>query len=91
MQDVEDFKRKENEYLEEVEELAKRHATELDVSTSLIISLRDCIRFLEGKPMSTGAEAQTAIGKEAINVMIRVSEPLEFSPAHFTPTPDRMP
>ena len=29
MQDVEDFKRKENEYLEEVEELAKRHATEL--------------------------------------------------------------
>ena len=48
-------------------------------------------RFLEGKPMSTWAEVQPAMNKEAVNVMNRVSEPLEFPPAQFTPTPDKMP
>ena len=70
--------------------MGKRHATELDAKDSLIISLRDRIRFLEGKPMSTGTEIQLASGKETVNLLTRVSEPLEFSPAQFTPTPDRM-
>ena len=48
-QDVEDFKRKGQEYREEIEEMRKRHSTELDAKDSLIISLRDHIRFLEGK------------------------------------------
>ena len=90
-QDVEDFQCKEQEYREEIEEMAKRHSTELDANASLNINLRDCIRFLEGKPMSTRAEAQSAMGKETGNVMTRVSEPLELSPTQFTPTPDSMP
>ena len=61
-QEVEDFKRKEKEYLEEVKAMAKQHATELDSKTSLIISLRDRIRFLEGKPMSTGGGDSTRHG-----------------------------
>ena len=71
--------------------MGKQHATELDAKTSLIISLRDRIRFLEGKPMSTGAEIQPTTDKETVNFGTRVSEPLEFSPAQFTPTPDKMP
>ena len=90
-QDVEDFQRKEQEYRNEIEEMGKRHATELDAKDSLVISLRDRIRYLEGKPMSTGAEIQLATVKETVKLGTRVSEPLEFSPAQFTPTPDKMP
>ena len=90
-QEREGFQCKEKEYLEELEAMGKQHATELDAKTSLIISLRDRIRFLEGKPMSTGAEMQFTAGKEIVNFETRVLEPLEFSPAQFTPTPDKMP
>ena len=41
--------RGEQEYREEIEEMRKRHSTELDAKDSLIISLRDHLRFLEGK------------------------------------------
>ena len=90
-QNVENFRRKEQEYRNEIEEMGKRHATELDAKDSLVISLRDRIRYLEGKPMSTGAEAHLSTEKETVKLLTQVSEPLEFSPGQFTPTPDRMP
>ena len=48
-QDVEDFKRKGQEYREEIEEMAKCHSRELDANASLIISLRDRIRPVLGR------------------------------------------
>ena len=88
---IDELEYKEKAYQEEKERMEKRHVTELDAKDSLIISLRDRIRFLEGKPMSTGTEIPLASGKETVSLLTRVSEPLEFSPAQFTPTPDRMP
>ena len=74
-QETEDFERKEKEYREEVEAMRKQHATELDAKTSVIISLQDRIRFLEGKPMSTGTDTHPATEKETVSFRTRVSEP----------------
>ena len=49
---IDDLEHKEKAHQEEKETMGKRHVTELDAKDSLIISLRDRIRFLEGKPMS---------------------------------------
>ena len=51
--------------------MGKRHSTEWDTKDILIIRLRDRIRFLEGKPTSTGAETQLAMGKGTVNLMTR--------------------